>query len=34
MRQAWDATLSGESLDDRAAKVPALATALDTFGRV
>ncbi|GAA3116687.1 ribulose-bisphosphate carboxylase large chain [Kribbella aluminosa] len=33
MREAWDAATSGEPLDERAAKVPALAAALDTFGR-
>lgn len=33
MREAWDAALTGESLDDRAAHVPALASALATFGR-
>ncbi|GAA5013833.1 ribulose-bisphosphate carboxylase large subunit family protein [Actinopolymorpha pittospori] len=33
MREAWDAALAGESLDDRAARVPELAAALTTFGR-
>ncbi|MFI5696365.1 RuBisCO large subunit C-terminal-like domain-containing protein [Kribbella sp. NPDC051586] len=33
MREAWDAATSGEALDERAIKVPALAAALDTFGR-
>lgn len=33
MREAWDAATSGEPLDERAAKIPALAAALDTFGR-
>lgn len=33
MREAWDSAVSGESLDDRAARVPELATALATFGR-
>lgn len=34
MREAWDAALIGESLDDRAATVPALDLAVQTFGRV
>jgi ribulose-bisphosphate carboxylase large chain len=33
MREAWDAALTGESLDDRARRVPALASAVSTFGR-
>lgn len=33
MRTAWDAAVAGESLDDAAARVPALAVALETFGR-
>jgi ribulose 1,5-bisphosphate carboxylase large subunit-like protein len=32
MRAAWDATISGESLADCAARVPAVAAALDAFG--
>ncbi len=31
MREAWDAALAGETLDDRAARVPELAAALATF---
>ena len=33
MREAWEAATSGEPLDQRAAAVPALAAALNTFGR-
>jgi ribulose-bisphosphate carboxylase large chain len=33
MRAAWDAALVGESAEQRAQQVPALARALDTFGR-
>lgn len=33
MREAWQAAVAGESLDDRAARVPELAAALRTFGR-
>jgi ribulose-bisphosphate carboxylase large chain len=33
MRAAWDAAIAGESLDDCAARVPAVAAALDAFGR-
>ncbi|GAB2604148.1 RuBisCO large subunit C-terminal-like domain-containing protein [Pseudactinotalea suaedae] len=33
MREAWDAAVAGESLDERAAAVPELATALERFGR-
>lgn len=34
MREAWDAALSGESLDARAAAVPELAVAVEKFGRL
>ncbi|WP_294178590.1 RuBisCO large subunit C-terminal-like domain-containing protein [uncultured Schumannella sp.] len=34
MREAWDAALSGEPLDSRAAIVPELAAAVATFGRL
>lgn len=33
MREAWDSALAGEALDDRAARVPELAAALEKFGR-
>jgi ribulose-bisphosphate carboxylase large chain len=33
MREAWDAAVAGEPLDERAAAVPELATALERFGR-
>lgn len=33
MREAWEAAVSGESLDERAARVPDLAVALEKFGR-
>lgn len=33
MREAWAAAIDGEPLDDRAARVPELASAIRTFGR-